>query len=88
MTDKHKEIGYVLNAAHKINDHNNIVGGVDTNVDLINLANTKAGSYKYTRPDTGEIVIVPPGDPMWSTASTMSTEYFDGESWINLEELD
>jgi hypothetical protein len=78
------ELGAVLYATHKINDKQNVVGGVDQSVNVMAYAQPKAGSYKYTRPDTGEEIIVQPGDRMYSSAGMLATEFFDGEKWCGL----
>lgn len=80
-----RSLSQVAYAAHKLNDANVIQGGVDTSFDIMNTVSPKAGSYKYRRPDTNEIIVVAPGETMYSVASMFAFEQFDGENWVNLE---
>lgn len=92
MTDKDDElpkplagIAHIAMAIHKMNDHSVIQGGVDTSFNIMSIAAPRAGSMRYTRPDTQEVVVVEPGDRMWSTGTMFATEQFDGENWISME---
>lgn len=80
-----KSMSLVLYATHKLNDANTIQGGV-AQIDIMAYANPKAGSYRYVRGDTGEQVIVQPGERMYSSASMVADEYFDGTKWINMND--
>jgi hypothetical protein len=89
--DREKELaaqmGAVMYAAHKINDRNNVHGGVDNSVDLFAMIAPKGGSYKYVRPDTKEEVIVQPGSPMYSATMMLAEEYYNGEQWVKMGEI-
>lgn len=80
-TESDKSLGLVIYAVHQLNDHRVLKDGCDTGFDIMSLANPKAGSVKYTRMNTGETVIVQPGDQMYSTATMLAEEYFDGVIW-------
>ena len=75
------ETGAMLYAIHKHQDAINIEAGVNTSVNLIAMCAPKGGSFKYIRPDTGEEVIVEPGQTMYSTASMLATHYYNGKEW-------
>jgi hypothetical protein len=47
----------------------------------------KGGSYRYTRPDTGEVIIVQPGDVMFSACCMLAEEYFNGKEWLKADEI-
>lgn len=83
-----KEVGAVMYAAHQLTDRASIIDGVDKRANIIGMIAPKAGAVKYTRPNTGECVIVEPRDPMFSTAVMMAEEYWTGEKWIKAGELD
>lgn len=84
-SDQEKEaaaqLGAVMYAAHKINDHHQIEGGVSKDVNLFAMIDPKGGSYRYARPDTGEVLIVQPGDRMYSASMLLAEEWFDGKEW-------
>lgn len=87
MIDKSKiaELGAVAYAAHKLADNATQAGGV-AQIDILAITAPKPGAYRYTRPDTGEVLVVNPGERMYSTASMLATEMFNGKEWINLED--
>lgn len=43
----------------------------------------RIGSLRYKRADTGEWVIVQPNEMLFSTATFLATEWFNGEEWTS-----
>lgn len=41
----------------------------------------RPGSLRYKRAGSDEYVVVEPGDPLFSTATFLATEYWDGGAW-------
>ncbi len=81
------QLGAVLYAVHQIRDRAQIKDGCDSSLDLVAMAAPKAGSVRYTRINTGEVVMAQPRDAMYSTACMLAEAWFNSEKWVKHGDL-